>query len=160
MDQDDYTLQEEKERADRLKRFDDVLRMLLLVMTVEISLGFNSYKGLNLWSTFPFFLMSLSLWIFAHLIGVSKLLAEWEILFKLYAWSFAVLVAAVVLAKSLLQVSQLEGIVVIPIIVITILSTLLLYRWFSRFIPENKGRQFKLIVVMMLLVIFGGGVTL
>ena len=153
-------LQEEKERADRLKRFDDVFRMLLVVMTVEISLGFNSYTGLRLWSSFSFFLASLGLWIFAHLIGASKLSAEWEIILKLYAWSFAMLVTAVVLAKSLLKVSQLEGIVTAPIVLITLAVTLLLYRWFSGFIPENKGRQFKLMVVLMLFAISAGGVTL
>lgn len=145
-----------KKKTDKVRRFDDIFRMLLLVMTVTISIGLNTYSGINLWSTLGYFLMALTLWMFGHLIGSNEFHEDDEIVFKLTAWTFALLVTAVVLTKFTLKVSELGYVVKILIFLITIFVTLLVYSWFRELIHPIARRKFVLNIATIL-IIYGYG---
>jgi len=95
----EYAVQREDEKeAEKVRRFDDVFRMLMVVMSITTSVGLSLYK-IDLRPALDYFLLSLGFWMFAHLTGSNEPLKNLEKEFKITSWFFALLVAGSTLAK-------------------------------------------------------------
>jgi len=130
---------------EKLKRFDDVFRMLLVVMTISMSIGLSTYSGFNLWLTLLYFVLSITFWTFAHLLGSNPLHTDLEICVKIYAWTLALLVTMSALAKSALKVSVLDFATKIPIAIVTLVFTIMAYHWLGELIPPDVRRRYMII---------------
>jgi len=132
---------EETETSDKLKRFDDVFRMLILVMTITVSIGFRTYTGLNLWGTLGYFIMSLSFWMLAHIVGSNSLYSDLEVSMKLNAWVLASLVTASTFAKFGLKTETLDLIMKIPIVAFALVFYLMLDCWLEELMSSRQRRK-------------------
>lgn len=146
----------ETERADRLKRFDDVFKMLLVVMTITTSIGLSTYSGVNLWSTLAYFIMSLAFWMVGHMIRSNSLFVYHEIMMKLYAWSIGLLVTASTYAKFALKVSTLDWVAKIPVFTITLALSLVTFKWFKESVPSHMSRAY-VRAISIILILYSAG---
>jgi hypothetical protein len=96
----------QRENRKKIKRFDDIFRMLFLVITIMISVGSNTFGNVNLWTTIGFIAFSLIFWMLGHAMGAYKFL-DTEVSLKLYAWAFASFVAPIIFIKFALGLSTL-----------------------------------------------------
>jgi hypothetical protein len=133
--------EEEKNGANKLKRFDEVFRMLLLVMTITTSIGLSSYTGLDLFFTLVYFITSLCLWMFANLVGTNVRMYELEVFFKLHAWVLALLVTLSTFARFTLKVSSLNPMTKLVISIATFTVTFLSYRYFEDTTDSHNRRR-------------------
>lgn len=147
--------EEETRISHRLKRFDDVFKMLLLVMTITTSIGFTTYSGITLWGTLIFLVMALGLWSLGHLTSIQHL----EIVVKLFAWSATLLVTTSTFAKFALKVSTLDDVTKIPVAALSFILTFAVYLWFRSSIPLHTRRRYIPFALLLPLLYFGGYVT-
>lgn len=136
-------LEKEKE-AEKVRRFDDVFRMLMIVMSITTSVGLSLYK-IDLVPALAYFFLSLGFWMVAHLMGSNMLYRDLEIGLKITSWSFALLVTGSTLTKLYEKSTVLENYARVAIGVIVFLSTILLFRWFGEIIPLRKRWQYILL---------------
>jgi len=148
--------EEETRISHRLKRFDDVFRMLLLVMTITTSIGFTTYSGITLWGTLTFLVMALALWSLGHLTPTRHL----EIVVKLFAWSATLLVTTSTFAKFALKVSTLDDMTKISVAVLSFILTVAAYLWFRSSIPSYTRRRYGPLILLLPLFYLAGYVTL
>jgi len=148
-----------KEKAEKVKRFDDAFRMLLMVMTITTSIGLSTYTGLNLWVTLLYFVMPLVFWVLGHLVGSNPLFDDLEIVMKITAWVLALLMTTSTFAKFALKAALLESVAKIPIVAITSVLTFATYCWFGDLIPSYIRRKYLFMNLTLLLLFFGGYFT-
>lgn len=146
-------MEEEKtKRADKLKRSDDVFKMLLVVMSTTTSFGLTTYSGIDLWRTIGYFLASVCLWMIAHLAASSPRF-HGEIYFKVTAWFLALLVTTATFGKFLLKVSILDSTAKLVVVLVTFVLIIFVLNWFGELIPAYQRRRFQYFVGTTLLLI-------
>jgi hypothetical protein len=94
---------EQRENSKRIKRFDDIFKILFLVITIMISFGSQDSIDLNLWNNLYFIVVPLVFWIFGHAVGAYVTLKETEAGLKLGAWAFASVAVSIVFLKFALR---------------------------------------------------------
>lgn len=146
-----YEEEEQEKKTNKLKRFDEVFKMLLLVMTITTSIGLSSYTEIDLFFTLLYLVTAPSLWMLGNLIGSNPLSSEWEILFKIHAWVLALLVTMSTFAKFWLKVSELNSIIKLPISFFTFILTFWLYQYFNEAIGERNRKRHLLIDSIIIL---------
>ena len=140
-------LKEEAEKKEkirnrnRLKRFDDVFKMLLVIISITVSVGYNNFSGIKLWNTFFFLFFALAFWIFGHVVGDFNSYPEGEPFIKLMAWSTAMLTATIVFYKFSFQVSILDFSGMAICGVIAFVLTLLAYIWLRNLLSRFHRRN-------------------
>jgi hypothetical protein len=146
----------EEKKVDKLKRFDEVFRMLLLVMTITTSIGLSSYRGIDLSFTLLYLLMALGLWMFSNLIGSNTSFSRLEILFKIHAWVLALLVTMSTFGKFWLKVSELNPTAKIPISVFTFILAFASYHYFDDTIdPHGTERRNHIYIDFAIICLYG-----
>ena len=132
---------EQNENQERIKRFDDIFRVLFLVITIMISFGSQGSINLNLWKNLYFIIVPLALWIVGHAVGTHPLLEGTEASLKLYAWAFASVAVSIVFLKFALNSPTLSYewffVGVIFSIMITVLAFLYLRKLLSPYLKRN-----------------------
>ena len=140
--QSELKMSEESERKNRkkIKRFDDIYRMLFLVITIMVSFGSNTFEQVNLWTTIGFILISLAIWMIGHAIGAHSLGQETEVASKLLAWSLATLVAPIVFLKFAFKIPTLSYELVAISVLLSIGFTVLPYKWLREALSPTQQR--------------------
>jgi len=142
-----------RENRNKIRRFDDIFRMLLIIITIIIAIGSNSFGNVNLWTTIIFILLALILWMFGHSIGAKPIFEDLEVWLKLYAWAFASLVAPIVFLKFALNVSTLSYSWVGVCVFASIFSTFLPYRWLGKMLSKRQKNRFLRYLAFIFLII-------
>ena len=153
-------MDEEKTRkTDKLKRSDDVFKMLLVVMSTTTSFGLTTYSGIDLWRTIGYFLASISFWMVAHL-GATSSRFYHEIDFKVYAWFLALLVTTATFTKFWLKASILDSTAKLCVVLITWILACFVINWFGELVPARERRRFYIMIGGILLAITAGYVPI
>ena len=148
--------EEKKKIADKLKRFDEVFRMLLLVMTVTTSIGLSSYSEINLFGTLVYFVMALGFWMLGNLLGSNVFMRDLEIILKLNAWFLVLLLTASTFAKFGLKITLLDPLTKIPIAVSTFMLTILAYNYFEDIIDPDTRHKYLRVHLYFIALFLGG----
>jgi hypothetical protein len=135
--------------VEKVRRFDDVFRMLIVVMSITTSVGLSLYK-IDLFPALAYFLLSLGFWMFAHLSGSNELLKKSEIELKITSWFFALLVTGSTLAKFAEKSVVLDNYAKGAVSIIALGSTYLLYLWFVDVIPSKKRMLYTMMIYLVL----------
>jgi len=145
--------------SEKLKRFDDIFRMLVIVMTITTSIGLSTYK-IGLLSSLPYFVMALAFWMLGHLAGSSKLFRNIEAQAKVIGWFLALLVTASTLSKFILNEPSLGYYEKVGIGVFAYLLTAPAYYWFSEFVPPARRRIYLLLLSVIMWAFVGGTIVI
>jgi hypothetical protein len=119
--------------TDTFKRFDDIFRMFLILVTIMMSIGSISNSSgvqINLWSGFGFIILSLIFWMLGHAIGEGDY-RQLTVLLKSYAWISVCMVAIVTFFKFWYNLSTLTYSTVILSAIFAIVATVLPFSWLS-----------------------------
>jgi hypothetical protein len=135
--------------SEKLKRFDDIFRMLVVVMTVTTSIGLTTYK-IELLSSLPYFVMALAFWMLGHLAGSDERFREIEAQAKVIGWFLALLVTASTLGKFILKEPSLGSYEKLGIGLFAYLLTAPLCYWFSESISPKRRRNYLLLLTVIL----------
>jgi len=146
--------------AEKMKRFDDVFRMLLLVMTVTTSIGLSTYEGLSLTVALVYLVMALFFWMLGHLFGSNLLFRDFEILTKINGWVIAFLVTATTFAKFALGKSILDLTPKLGIFVIAGVLALATYFWFDSYILPERRRTYMIATLTIIVFSLTGSFSL
>lgn len=149
-----------EELVEKLKRFDDVFSMLLLVMTVTTSIGLNTYSGLDLWLTLGYLVVSLGLWALGHSVGFNSLFRSLEASIKQTAWVLALLVTGSTFAKFALRTSMLNLGARLLVFLVTLALTIVAYYWFGESISPHTRRRFMRVNLILLAWFLGSYIIL
>jgi hypothetical protein len=134
-----------EEIKERVKRFDDIIRMSLLMITVMVtffSLSFNIQ--INLVHTYFFVAFSLACWIFGHALGsIDRLHLGSEVSAKLFSWAFLILVGS----STFLKYSSNSAILGISLsalaLIIELVLTYPVYKWLKGAMEASEQNRFK-----------------
>lgn len=97
-----------EENREKIKRFDDIFKVLFLVITIMIAFGSQESINLNLWNNLHFIIVPLVLWIIGHAVGTYVSLKGTESCLKIGAWAFASVAVSIVFLKFALRSSELS----------------------------------------------------
>ena len=126
---------------EKLKRFDDVFRMILLIITISITFSQASTE-ISLEPTLIWVFFALLFWIFGHIGGFYPDVKSPEIYLKLIGWFFLSLVSITVLSKLTLSTSILVENFSIFLLLCSYFLTLLPYAYFRKNLDEIERRRF------------------
>jgi hypothetical protein len=121
---------EQENTREKIKRLDDIFRMLLLVITIMLSVGFGK---VNL----VFILAPLFFWMLGHAIGQFD--GDSEILLKFTAWFYTSFIVIVILIKSASGLSELSITLRISSFIISLLPTALAIHWLTHTFDEERA---------------------
>jgi hypothetical protein len=121
---------EQENTREKIKRLDDIFRMLLLVITIMLSVGFGR---VNL----VFILAPLFFWMLGHAIGQFD--EDSEILLKFTAWFYTSFIVIVILIKSASGLSELSITLRISSLIISLLPTVLAIHWLTHTFDEERA---------------------
>jgi hypothetical protein len=140
---------EQENTREKIKRLDDIFRMLLLVITIMLSGGFGR---VNL----VFILAPLFFWMWGHAVGQFD--EDSEILLKFAAWFYTSFIVVVVLIKSALDLSELSMTLKTFSLIVSLLPTAPVIKWLTQEFEEERAhivrRQLWLIVTSLVLFLF------
>jgi len=154
------TMSRDEKIAEKMKRFDDVFRMLLLVMTITTSIGLSTYEGLSLTAALVYLVMALFFWMLGHFFGSNPLFRDFEILSKINGWVIAFLVTATTFAKFALNRSILD---LAPKLIIFFTAgalALMTYLWFESYILPETRRRYMLATMTIIVFSLTGSFSL
>lgn len=119
---------------EKIKRFDDIFRILLLIISIIISFRIGN---LSLSNIVVFIFLPLGFWIFGHAhVGCNDSIAN-EVCFKLCAWAVVSVAIPVVFLKSALGFPSLDHIMFFACIIFSILLTI----WAREWLKEAFSKQ-------------------
>jgi len=142
--------------TEKMKRFDDVFKMIVTVMAITTSIGLKMYSGINLLMTLAYFIMALGIWMFGHLTGSKSILWDLEIPIKLTALLLSLLVTSSTIIKFAFGIYILDFVWKILVVIVTAIITYGVYRWFGVKFSPKTGRQYKYLWGMILVMFLGG----
>jgi hypothetical protein len=128
--------------SEKIKRFDDIFKMLLLILTITISVGSTAFENINLLSVLGFIVAPLVLWIIGHAFGSNPEYIDSETQFKLLAWGFESLAIPIVAFKFILGGLTLSYELVALCSLISFGLTVLPYVWLKEFLSDMQRRTF------------------
>lgn len=132
----------QKENRNKIKRFDDIFRMLLLTLTIIISVGSITFEKINLLSALFFILTPMAFWMIGHAVGSYPNSDYIETEFKLLSWGFVSLAIPIVSFKFMLEGSTLSYELVGICTLISMGLTYLPYRWLKEILSDYQRRTF------------------
>lgn len=150
--------QNQQSIKETFRRFDDIYRMFLLVVTITISIGsisYNSALKIDLWSGLGFILLSLVTWMIGHAIGEGDN-RQFSLLLKMYAWISVSLVAFTTFLKFWLNTSTLGSSLVLMSVVFSLIATLLPFLWLSKTLSQSAKLNIAILVFIGFVGLFFG----
>jgi len=150
----------DEKRTEKMKRFDDAFRMLLIVMTVTTSIGLSTYEGLSLQFALAYLVMSLIFWVAGHLLGSNPIFGGVEIGLKINAWITAFLVTTSTLAKFALRVPVLDLGPKIFIFIVAGALAFATYSWFESYLLPEARRRYMKATLTIIFFLLGGSLGL
>jgi hypothetical protein len=139
---------EQNENRGRIKRFDDIFKMLFLVITIMISFGSQSPINLNLWNNLYFIVVPLTFWILGHAIGTYSTVIDTEAGFKLGAWAFASVAVSIVFLKFALRSPTLSYEWFFACVIFSIVITWLAFLYLKKVLSPYLKRNFMIVIVL------------
>lgn len=127
----------QEENTEKIKRFDDIFRMLLLVITIVLSARVGN---VNLWNNLGVIFLALALWMFGHAYGMRWSFGDIEIWFKLYAWAITSFIGSIILIKVVLLISIVSWEWVIFSSILSICITIPPLYWFRKMLNNYQKR--------------------